>query len=229
MNDPEQYQDQDQERERLRFVLITLAIVAAWIVANSFFKTGWITAAMLAFGMLIVDVIYIIRTDDRLLAKFLFFGLTAGFVELLADAWLVGGTKTLFYEYGEPLLVESPVYMPVAWAVILVQIGYLGYTFYRRWGLVVATLLTGVLGGAIIPVYEVSAKGAGWWAYEDAHRMVFGAAPYYIILGEFLLALALPLLFVAVRQREFYWTLPFGAAMGIWIWISYFIAFQLVG
>jgi heme/copper-type cytochrome/quinol oxidase subunit 4 len=221
--------NQAQERQRLRFILITLTIVATWIVVNGFFFTGWRTAAILAFGMLIIDVLYIIWMDDRLLAKFLFFGLAAGFIELLADAWLVAGTKTLFYEHGEPLLLESPVYMPVAWAVILVQIGYLGYTFYRRWGLLTATVLTGLLGGAIIPVYEASAKGAGWWLYEDTHRMLFGAAPYYIILGEFLLALALPFLFLAVQRRPFYWTLPYGAAMGLWIWASYFISFQLVG
>ena len=218
-----------EERRRLRFVLITLAVVASWIVINSFFRTGWISAVILAFGVAIAYVIYIIRVDDRLLGKFIYFGLVAGFAELLADAWLVAGTKTLFYEHGEPLLIESPVYMPIAWAVILVQIGYLGYYFYLRWGLLAATVLTGVLGGAIIPVYEYSAKGAGWWLYEDAHRMLFGTTPYYIILGEFLLALALPALLVMVKQREFYWALPLGAAMGIWIWIAYFVAFRLVG
>ncbi|MFN2203916.1 MAG: DUF6989 domain-containing protein [Caldilineaceae bacterium] len=221
--------DGQEERNRLRFVLVTLAIVATWIVINSFFFTGWVTAAILAFGMLTVDVIYIIRAGDRLLAKFLYFGLVAGFVELLADAWLISSTKTLYYEFGEPLLIESPVYMPVAWAVILVQIGYIGYFIHLRWGLLRATLLTGLLGGAIIPVYEYCAKGAGWWLYEDTHRMIFGATPYYIVLGEFLLALALPALLVAVKQREFYWTLPLGTVMGLWIWISYFVAFHLVG
>jgi len=218
-----------EERGRLRFILATLALVAAWIITNSFFKTGWITAAILAFGVLIILITYVIRTDDQLIGKFIFFGLTAGFVELLADAWLVARTKTLFYEHGEPLLLDSPIYMPVAWAVILVQIGYLGYYIYLRKGLLFATIVTGLIGGAIIPIYEYSAKGAGWWAYEDLHRMFLGATPYYIILGEFLLALALPGLLILVSRRQFYWTLPIGAAMGIWIWISYFIAFQLLG
>ena len=160
--------DGQEERNRLRFVLVTLAIVATWIVINSFFFTGWVTAAILAFGMLTVDVIYIIRAGDRLLAKFLYFGLVAGFVELLADAWLISSTKTLYYEFGEPLLIESPVYMPVAWAVILVQIGYIGYFIHLRWGLLRATLLTGLLGGAIIPVYEYCAFGmCGYFIYLD--------------------------------------------------------------
>ena len=217
------------EQRRLRFVLATLVLVAAWIITNSFFKTGWITAAILAFGVLIIDIIYIIRTKDQLLGKFLFFGLAAGFVELLADAWLVARTKTLFYEQGDPLLLDSPVYMPVAWAIILVQIGYIGYYFYLRRGLLFATIVTGLIGGAIIPIYEYSAKGAGWWAYEDLHRMFLNATPYYIILGEFLLALALPGFFILCQRKQFYWTLPLGAAMGIWIWIAYIISFQLVG
>ena len=218
-----------EEIRRLRFVLATLTLVATWIVVNSFFKTGWITAAILAFGVLIIDIVYIIRTDDQLLGKFVLFGLAAGAVELLADDWLVAQTKTLFYEHGEPLLIDSPVYMPIAWAVILVQIWYLGYYLYQRRGLLFATLATGLIGGLIIPVYEWAAKGAGWWFYEDPGRMVLDATPYYIILGEFLLALALPAFMIAVQRRQFYWALPLGAAMGLWIWISYFISFQLVG
>ncbi len=218
-----------EESKRLRFVLATMGIVAIWILTNSFFETGWVTAAILAFGVLIIDIVYIIRSDDQLLGKFLIFGLSAGALELLADDWLVQQTKTLFYERGEPLLIDSPVYMPIAWAVILVQIGYLGYYLYLRRGLLFATITTGIIGGLIIPVYEWAAKGAGWWLYEDPGRMVFNATPYYIILGEFLLALALPGFLVAVQRRQFYWALPLGAAMGIWIWVAYFIGFQLVG
>ena len=218
-----------EEQRRLKFVLATLVLVATWIITNSFFKTGWITAAILSFGVLVILLIWIIRTDDQLLGKFLLFGLTAGFVELLADAWLVARTKTLFYEHGEPLLLDSPVYMPIAWAVILVQIGYLGYYLSLRRGLFFATILTGLIGGAIIPIYEYSAKGAGWWLYEDLHRMFLNATPYYIILGEFLLALALPGFLILCQRKQFYWALPLGAAMGIWIWIAYFISFSLVG
>ena len=59
--------------------------------------------------------------------------------------------------------------------------------------------------------------------------MIFNATPYYIILGEFLLALALPAFFIAVERRQFYWAIPLGAAMGLWIWIAYFVSFQILG
>lgn len=218
----------DQEHRRFVFILSTLALVAAWIITNSFFKTGWVTALILSFLVLIIDFVYIIKQDDEFLGKLVIFGLAAGAAELLADAWLVEQTKTLFYEQGEPLLVDSPIYMPVAWAVVLVQIGYIGYWISQRNGLLLGTLATGVIGGVIIPIYESCAKGAGWWFYNDPEHMIWNA-PYYIILGEFILALALPALFIQVRKRQFYWAVPLGVLMGLWIWAAYAIALRLVG
>lgn len=216
------------EKRDFRFVLLSLGFVAAWILVNSQFDTGWVTAAILSFLVAAVILLYVIWTENELLGKFLLFGLAAGFTELLADAWLVAGTKTLYYERGEPLLLDSPVYMPFAWAVVLFQIGYLGYTAANRWGNVRGSLLCGVIGGLIIPVYESSAKGAGWWLYEDPHHIIWNT-PYYIILGEFLLALALPVLMGLSARRAFYWALPLGILMGLWIWLSYAVAIHIVG
>ena len=220
--------DYKDEQSRLRFILITLAFVVIWMFVNSFFKTGWKTAAILAFSVLIADVVYIIRTDDRILGKFLFFGLVGGTTELLADAWLVAKTKTLFYQTGEPLLIDSPVYMPIAWTVVLVQIGYIGFWVYKKYGLAIATIVSGLIGGTVIPLYESFAKGAGWWFYDDPGRMIWNT-PYYIILGEFLLALMLPLLLLWCNRKPFYWTIPIGVLMGLWIWLSYVVAYTLVG
>lgn len=217
-----------EDQLRFKFILITLGFVAAWIIINSFFKTGWKTALLLSFIVLIVDFIYIIKKDDQFLGKLIIFGLVAGVTELLADAWLVEQTKTLFYEHGEPLLVDSPIYMPVAWAVVLVQIGYIGYWISLRKGLVLGTLAAGLIGGVIIPVYESCAKGAGWWFYDDPQHIIWNA-PYYIILGEFILALALPYLFTQIRRREFYWAVPIGVLMGLWIWLAYAVSLKLVG
>jgi hypothetical protein len=224
----EQSGDEAAQRRRLRFVLLTLAFVVTWMFINSFFATGWVTAFMLAYLVLAIDVIYIIKTDDSLLGTFLFFGLVAGFTELLADAWLVEKTKTLYYEASEPLLLDSPVYMPIAWTVVLVQIGYLGYWIYLKKGLLVASLVCGLIGGTVIPLYESFAKGAGWWQYEDPTRIIWNT-PYYIIIGEFLLALALPALLLWCSKKEFYWTIPIGIIMGLWIWVAYFIGYSLVG
>jgi hypothetical protein len=228
MNSTPSITDTPQDHQRFVFILCTLGFVAAWIITNSFFKTGWISALILSFLVLTVDFVYIIKKEDHFLGKLIIFGLAAGITELLADAWLVDQTKTLFYEHGEPLLVDSPIYMPVAWAVVLVQIGYIGYWISQRKGLLTGTLAAGVIGGVIIPIYESCAKGAGWWYYNDVGHM-FWNAPYYIILGEFILALALPYLFVQVRKREFYWAVPLGVLMGLWIWVAYAVGLTLVG
>jgi hypothetical protein len=225
---PETSLDPSEQKHRLRFILATLAFVIIWMVINSYFMTGWITAFALAYLVLAMDVIYIIRTDDSLLGKFLIFGLVGGFTELLADAWLVEKTKTLFYENPEPLLLDSPAYMPVAWTVVLVQIGYIGYWLYLKRGMLTATLVCGLIGGIIIPLYESFAKGAGWWHYEDPNRIIWNT-PYYIILGEFLLALALPALLLWCSKKPFYWAIPIGIVMGLWIWIAYFISYSLLG
>jgi hypothetical protein len=214
-------------RGQFAFVLASLLFVAAWIVLNSFHCTGWVSAAVLTGLVLSALMTYVLIAADVLIGKFLIFALAAGVAELAADAWLVAGTKTLFYESREPLLLDSPVYMPAAWAVVLLQVGYLGYRAALRWGLPRASLLCGTLGGLLIPVYEHCAKGACWWYYEDPSHML-GNTPYYIILGEFLLALALPALLLACSRREFYWSLPIGVMMGGWIWISYYTGFALV-
>lgn len=219
-----------QSGPRLRFILTTLAIVAVAIVTNSFFNTGWITALLLSFSVMSLNLWFVLTRADEFLGKLVIFGLTAGAVELLADAWLVDHTKTLFYEHGEPLLVRSPVYMPVAWAVVLIQIGYIGYRLAGRFGLSAATLATGAIGGVIIPVYEHCAKGAGWWFYDDPGHMFWKTdTPYYIILGEFLLALALPSAIMMCNRRPFYWAIPIGIAMGLWIWMAYAVAVWTVG
>jgi len=228
MNDLLATSKTEQEHQRFVFILLTLVFVASWIVINSFFKTGWITALMLCLIVIVVDFVYIIKKDDHFFGKLIIFGLVAGMTELLADAWLVDQSKTLFYQHGEPLLVASPIYMPIAWAVVLVQIGYIGYHISLTKGLLYGTLVTGVIGGVIIPIYESCAKGAGWWYYEDPHHIIWNA-PYYIILGEFLLALALPYLFIQIKRREFYFAVPIGVIMGLWIWVSYAIAFYTVG
>ena len=218
----------DSQRSDLIFVMAALGFVSLWIMVNSQFDTGWFTGLLLSFIVLGAMMIYVLRTGNDLLGKFMLFGLAAGNSELLADRWLIAGTKTLFYKRHEPLLIDSPIYMPAAWAVVLVLIGYLGYRAARRWNPARATWLCGLLGGMIIPVYESCAKGAGWWYYEDQRRMVWNT-PFYIILGEFLLALALPALLLRCERRAFYWSLPIGVLMGLWIWASYAVAFLLLG
>ena len=159
---------------------------------------------------------------------FLVFGIVSGFAELLADYWLVKGINDLTYAGTEPMLVVSPAYMPFAWAVILTQIGYIGWRLAKQIKLLKASLIVGLIGGIIIPFYEHSAKGAGWWFYNDwTHE--FWNAPYYIILGEALICLVLPWIFQKIENKKWLLALGFGLLNGIWILASYYISYLLVG
>lgn len=171
---------------------------------------------------------YAILRNDLQLLVFLLFGLVTGFSELLADYWLVKGINDLVYASPEPMLVASPAYMPFAWAVILTQIGFIGWRLATLFNLVKASIIVGIMGGVIIPFYEHSAKGAAWWVYNDwAHE--FWNAPYYIILGEALICLVLPWVFLKIEQKKWLLALGLGLLHGIWIFISYYLSYLLVG
>lgn len=77
--------------------------------------------------------------------------------------------------------------MPFAWTVVTIQLGYFGWWMGKRWGLPTASLLIALFGAVNIPLYEQWAKNAGWWYYRNTPMV--GNTPWYIIGGEFLIAL----------------------------------------
>ena len=91
-----------------------------------------------------------------------------------------------------------------------------------------AFLFTFVLGMLFIPAFELLAKYADWWAYVDTEKM-FLNTPYYIILGEGLICSVLPFLFRAQLRKPTSFSFVAGILIGLWIFISYFVAYHLVG
>ncbi len=59
--------------------------------------------------------------------------IVAGWVELLADWWLVSKTGTLVYYPGGPFILRSPLYMPFAWGIVLIQTAYVLAVFRVIW------------------------------------------------------------------------------------------------
>jgi len=214
--------------QRTIFVSVTLSFVFLYIVACSFFCPGWIAAAILSYGVFSILLIYAISKKDYQLLVFLLFSLVAGFTELIADFWLVRGINDLEYASPEPFILVSPAYMPFAWAVVLSQIGFIGWRLSKQIGIVKSSVIIGVLGGIIIPIYEHSAKGACWWVYNDWTHELWNA-PYYIILGEALICLVLPWIFEKISKNKWVMAIGLGVALGLWIFISYYISYQLVG
>jgi hypothetical protein len=216
--------NQSLERGRLLVVIATIGIniVAVSLLAFapwSDWRTG--LALNLIDNCLLVG--FAIAKRDSLLARFLVFGLAVGVSELLADAWLIDSTRTLDYSIGGgPMIWRSPLWMPLAWEVVAVQFGYIGLRLWKRFGRT-GLLLVAVLGAINIPFYEQMARTIHWWQYSGC-RMI-SATPWYIILGEFGIALALALLARTLCRGSWRTALVSGVAGGAAIFVCYALAF----
>lgn len=207
------------------FATIVVTLLIAWL--SSTFALGWRSAFALSVGMYAVLWTFSYVTGDDFLPRLLLFGLAAGIVELAADCWLVRSTMSLVYPNAEPMVACSPLYMPVAWAVVLTQVGYLGWLISRKERMVEAVILTFVIGVFFIPLFEHFANGAGWWYYRNVPML--GNTPLYIILGEGLICMGLPAFFAFEAHRSVGKAVGLGVVQGAWIFVAYVIAYSLLG
>ena len=216
----------NMESRRIRFVMFTVILLLALNLTNAILEWGW-PAITVSVGLVFaLQCGFTIYYRDPQLGRWILIGLVAGWVELVADWWLVR-TGTLVYPSGEPMIWASPAYMPFAWTVVLVQIGAIGCWFKQRHGMLSATLITALLSGINIPIYEHLAKRSQVWFYQDT-PMIFNA-PYYVILAEFILALPLVWIGVVAQQKKPGWSLGLGAVEGAWMFPTVVFAFWLIG
>ena len=214
------------ERGRLLIVIATIVINIAAVslltlVPWSDWRTG--TALNLIDNSLLIG--FVILKRDALLARFLLFGIVVGFTELAADAWLVDYTRTLDYAIGGgPMIWRSPIWMPLAWEVVAVQFAYVGLRLWERFGKTVL-LLIGFLGAINIPFYEEMARRIHWWRYTGCRMISF--TPWYIILGEFGIALVFALFGRRLRRASWRVAVVAGLTGGLSIFACYAVAFLI--
>ena len=79
----------------------------------------------------------------------------------------------------------------------------------RGWGL----LLTGLIGAVNIPFYEEMALRDNWWRYANCRMLLH--TPYYIIVGEFLIAVAIGVLARWTRSGRWSRSLAAGVLAGL--------------
>ena len=200
----------------INIIAVSLLTFAPW--------SDWRTGAALNIIDNCLLVGFAIVRRDVLLARFLLFGLAVGFTELPADAWLVDYTRTLDYSIGGgPMIWRSPLWMPLAWEVVAVQFGYIGLRLWERFGWV-GLLMIGLLGAINIPFYEEMARRIHWWQYNGGCRMI-SFTPWYIILGEFGIALVLTLLARTLRRGSWRMAILAGITGGLLIFVCYAAAF----
>jgi Domain of unknown function (DUF6989) len=218
--------DQKLERGRLLIVIATIVINVIAVSLLTFAPwSDWRTGAALNVVDNCLLLGFIVVRRDALLARFLLFGVVVGLTELAADAWLVDYTRTLDYSIGGgPIIWRSPVWMPLAWEVVAVQFGYVGLRLWERFGNT-GLLLIGLLGAINIPFYEEMARRIHWWRYAGCRMISF--TPWYIILGEFGIALVFALLARRLRRGSWRVAVVAGVAGGASIFICYTAAFLI--
>lgn len=207
------------------FIVITQSIMVAWSVGSSMLGSGPTSAYIITIGSFIVYTAYAIIAKNPLLQKLILFGLVAGVLELWADHYSVATIKTLIYPPGEDIIVSSPTYMPFSWSIALTQLGYYSLLLVRWKGMGVAMVVMAISGGFYIPLYEHLAKNADWWYYQNC-SMIFNA-PYYIIICEALVSLALPPLVVWMHRKKLLFSTIPGIIEGLWILVSAIIAYTI--
>ncbi|RYY82107.1 MAG: hypothetical protein EOO24_40960, partial [Comamonadaceae bacterium] len=106
------------ESARIRFVLVAMAMVVASNVTGSLTHAGPRFALVSTAVTLAVMVGWTAWRRDPVLARWLLIGLVAGWMEILTDAWLVQTTGTLVHPPDEPMVLDSPLYMPFAWTLV---------------------------------------------------------------------------------------------------------------
>lgn len=204
--------------------------------------TGNVVSARLAAGwptsvaVTVVEGLYFLALALRPawrgpLGRLFLVGLTAGVVELFTDAAGERVVHSLSYPPGEPLIWASPFYMPVAWALVLMQLGYLGWrlrglvgTRLSLWG---AVGLAAFCGALLVPFYEEMAFHAGWWQYAPAPG--FGHTPFYVVLFEGAIAAVLPLILFHIERRRVSYAVAAGLLLGAWMPCAALAAWLLIG
>lgn len=223
---PLQKLDDSLALKRLLLIIATIAInIVAVAVLTWAPWSDWKTGLALNVVDNAMLLWFVVKHGDILLGRLMIFGLGVGFTELAADAWLVDYTKTLDYSIGGgPMLWRSPLWMPFAWEVVAVQFGYVGLWLWNRfcgWGL----LGVGLLGAINIPYYEEMARRINWWQYDNCR--MFSQTPYYIILGEFGIAILLAILAKHVTRGNWMTSIIAGTIGGLGIFVCYALAYGI--
>jgi hypothetical protein len=169
-------------------------------------------------------------------------GLVAGIFEILVDwvliHWISNG-RLVYLSGNDVVLLASPLWMPVAWACVIAELGYPAMRLFRwlKAGMapnraaVIASLLTGLAGSVTVGFYEYLAFRANLWRYEKANVMLGDSYALYIPLGEFLMFLAILPIGARVlsmnhrRQAAF---ILGGAAFALAIALGYALAYFLL-
>jgi len=182
---------------------LALTLVAAFAPLP---PTGGTMCAYL--GLLIRSALYasagqaLPDKGGAVLTSLFLMGLVAGLFELPIDWWLVHGVRNGRLNYlgaNDVVLLASPIWMPIAWACVIVELGYPAVRLFGALrsrirafaAALVASLVIAASAGVTVGFYEYFAYRAGWWKYQPAHAMLGEFCALFIPLGEAFMFLAM--------------------------------------
>lgn len=166
------------DRRMIGWWLLNLVVFSHVVLVST---PLWLTYA---YNGLLYVVGAAIATRSRLVRNVFVIGTVAGILELGVDHFLVAYTGTLTYPTSLPMLVSSPLYMPLAWAIVTTHLGYIGIRLAQVFGRRAAAAGPAILATVLIGFYEYGAYHAGIWAYVDAPLFMLGHVPLYIVAAE---------------------------------------------
>jgi hypothetical protein len=211
-------------------VAIAFVVLADFVFTYIDSVTKWWYVGFVDLFLTAMLLVLVIRWRPvrPILGRLMLAGLVAGFCELFTDASGQYVVHSLMYPAGELTIWTSPLYMPLSWLVTLTYLGYISWRLRALLGWRTAILLCGLLGAIDIPFFEEISYYGGWWRYVPTHLML-GHTPAYVALFEGLVVAALPLLLYRLERRSWIESVALGVVIGIWMAISAFTAWILLG
>ena len=199
-------------------------------------------------GLLVRSALYLCASEALqtrggvILTRLYWMGIVAGLFELIVDWWLVNGVANGRLDYlgaNDVVLLASPIWMPVAWGCVIVELGYpalrlfanLRSRMHARRAAILASVIIAIGAGITVGFYEYFAYNAGWWKYGPAHAMIGSFCALFIPVGEALMFLAiLPIAAKALSRddRPVISAVAGGAAFSVAIFVGYALAYLLL-
>jgi hypothetical protein len=212
---------------RFLLVLLTMAATTGAAILGALFAPGWLVPTLVNLAVNGAFLVFIVVRKDGILGRLFLMGSVAAVVELLISDPAFVTRHVLVYEPGGPFVVDSPLYMPLSWIFLIVQIGAISRWAVERWGLARAMVLMAVLGGVNGPMYEFLAQYSKLWYYQNCW-MVRGV-PIFVIASELMIGAAVPLAVRRLPRLTLQTSAVVGLLLGVWTWVTGLVTFALVG
>jgi hypothetical protein len=173
-------------------------------------------------------------------ARLLPLGLAVGIFSIFPDYLLTQGFRAAqrVYPATEARLLASPLYVPLAWACAVVELGYValrvGGIMTKRWpgqtGQGLAMLASGATAAVSAACLEVLAVKARWWSYRPGQSVIEDAMALHVVAAHFFVFLGfLPVFsrYAACGGTRLYATIRYGAVFAGLIFGSVLMAYAL--